>query len=294
MSKQRNTDLVKAIKEKGESLEAEMSFFDHLEVLRWHLIRSAVAIVVFASLAWTYFDYIFNTIIMGPTKANFWTYRMMCLLNNKLHIDTGYCITQDIPVTLLNTYMAGQFTLQMNGSLLLGIGLGVPYLLFELWRFIKPGLKETEVKSASGFVFYSSVLFIIGALFGYYIILPVSITFLFGFVVSNDIINQITTDNYLTFIATLTIGAGVIFELPVVVFILSRIGILTPAFMRSTRRYAVVVILIIAAVVTPTPDMVTMLIVAFPLFFLYELSIMVSQRVDNRRKKEEAEFYGHS
>jgi sec-independent protein translocase protein TatC len=178
----------------------------------------------------------------------------------------------------------------MNGSLLIGIGLGVPYLLFELWRFIKPGLKEVEVRSASGFVFYSSVLFALGVLFGYYIILPVSITFLFGFVVSGNIVNNYSIDNYLTFIATLTIGAGIIFQLPIVVYILSRISILTPKFMRSTRRYAVIIILIIAAVVTPTPDIITMMIVAFPLFILYELSILVSQRVETKRKKEEADF----
>lgn len=291
MAKKRNTDLVKAIKERTESPEAEMSFFDHLEVLRWHLIRSAIAIVVFASLAWTYYDFIFNTIILGPKKADFWTYRMACMLNNKFNIDSGYCITKDIPFSLLNTSVAGQFTLQMNSSLMLGLILGAPYLLFELWRFIKPGLKDVEIRSANGFVFYSSMLFLVGILFGYYIILPVSMTFLFGFVVSPDILNQVTTDNYLTFVSTLVIGSGIIFELPILVYILSKMTILTPKFMRSTRRYAIVINLIIAAVVTPTPDIITMMIVATPLLVLYELSILVSQKVDNQRKKAEAEFY---
>lgn len=291
MSKKRNTDLVKAVKEKGESLEAEMSFFDHLEVLRWHLIRSSIAIVVFTCIAWSYYDFIFNSIIMGPKKADFWTYRMMCLLNEKFNIDTGYCITKDIPFSLLNTYMAGQFTLQMNSSLMIGLVLGGPYLLFELWRFIKPGLKEVEVRSANGFVFYASLLFILGILFGYFIICPVSINFLGGYIVSSDIVNSITIDNYLSFVGTLTLGSGVIFELPILIYILSKMGIMTPKFMRSTRRYAVVVILIVAAVVTPTPDIVTMMIVAFPLFVLYELSIIVSQRVDNQRKKADAAFY---
>jgi len=291
MAKKRNTDLVKAIKERTESPEAEMSFFDHLEVLRWHLIRSAIAIVVFASLAWTYYDFIFNTIILGPKKADFWTYRMACMLNNKFNIDSGYCITKDIPFSLLNTSVAGQFTLQMNSSLMLGLVLGAPYLLFELWRFIKPGLKDVEIRSANGFVFYSSMLFLLGILFGYYVILPVSMTFLFGFVVSPDILNQVTTDNYLTFVSTLVIGSGIIFELPILVYILSKMTILTPKFMRSTRRYAIVINLIIAAVVTPTPDIITMMIVATPLLVLYELSILVSQKVDNQRKKAEAEFY---
>jgi sec-independent protein translocase protein TatC len=292
MSKKRNTDLVKADREEEEeSPEAEMSFFDHLEVLRWHIIRSVIAIIVFASLAWTYYTPIFNNIILGPKRADFWTYRMFCLLDEKLHINTGYCITKDIPFSLLNTQPAGQFTLMMNSSLLIGLIFGAPYLLFELWRFIKPGLKDVERKSANGFVFYASLLFISGILFGYFIICPVSISFLTGFIVSSDIVNSFAVDEYMSFVGTLTLGTGIIFELPILIFILSKMSIMTPKFMRSTRRYAVVAILVIAAVVTPTPDVVTMMIVATPLFGLYELSIMVSQRVENQRKKAEAAFY---
>lgn len=285
-------DLVKTIKEKAQaSTDVEMSFFDHLEVLRWHLIRSAVAIVVFAGIGWTYYDYIFNEIILGPKKASFWTYRMMCSLNDQFNIGPDFCITKDAPFSLLNTDMAGQFTLQMNSSLMIGLILGFPYMLYELWRFIKPGLKEVEVKSANGFVFYASLLFILGIMFGYYIISPLSVTFLAGYVVSPEIQNSISIDSYLSTVATLTLGTGVVFELPIVIYILSRMGIMTPKFMRSSRRYSTVLILIIAAVVTPTPDITTMLTVSFPLFLLYEVSIIVSERVEKRRKKAEADFY---
>jgi len=285
MSEKRGKSLIESIKDKGKSMEAEMSFFDHLEVLRWHLIRSAVAIVIFTGFAFSYYDFIFDQIIMGPKNPQFWTYRMMCSLSERFDLGPDFCIT-DIPFNIINTDMAGQFTLQLNSSLLIGLIFGFPYLLFEIWRFVKPGLNPNEKNSASGFVFWASLLFIIGILFGYYIIAPLSINFLANYTVSTIIQNQITIDSYLSSVATLTLGAGITFELPIVIFILSKLGIMTPAFMRSTRRYAVIIILIIAAVVTPTPDILTMLTVSFPLFLLYEISILVSARIDRKRKKE--------
>lgn len=285
MSENRGKSLVESIKEKGKSMEAEMSFFDHLEVLRWHLIRSAVAIVIFTGFAFSYYDFIFDQIIMGPKNPDFWTYRMMCALTERFNLGPDFCIT-DIPFNIINTDMAGQFTLQLNSSLLIGLIFGFPYLLFEIWRFVKPGLNPNEKNSASGFVFWASLLFLLGVLFGYYVIAPLSINFLANYTVSSIIQNQITIDSYLSSVATLTLGAGITFELPIIIFILSKLGIMTPEFMRSTRRYAVVIILIIAAVVTPTPDLLTMLTVSFPLFLLYEISIGISARVDKRRRKD--------
>ncbi|WP_069659177.1 twin-arginine translocase subunit TatC [Arcticibacter eurypsychrophilus] len=284
MSENKRKSLIESIKDKGKTIEAEMSFFDHLEVLRWHLIRSAIAIVLFTSLSFIYYDFIFDTIIMGPKNPQFWTYRMMCIVGEKFNLGPDFCI-KDIPFNIINTDMAGQFTLQMNSSLLIGLIFGFPYLLYEIWRFIKPGLNPNEKNSASGFVFYASMLFILGILFGYYIIAPLSINFLANYTISSIIQNQITIDSYLSSVATLTLGAGITFELPIVIFVLSKLGIMTPTFMRATRRYAVVVILIIAAVVTPTPDILTMLTVSFPLFLLYEVSIGVSARVDKKRNK---------
>ena len=266
-------------------MEAEMSFFDHLEVLRWHLIRSAAAIVLFTSLSFIYYDFIFDKIILGPKSPSFWTYRMMCSIAERFELGADYCV-KEINFNIINTDMAGQFTLQINSSLLMGLVLGFPYLLYELWRFIKPGLTDKERTSASGFVFYATLLFITGILFGYYIIAPLSINFLANYTVSSVIQNQITIDSYLSSVATLTLGSGIVFELPILIFILSKIGIMTPTFMRSTRRYAVVIILIIAAIITPTPDVLTMLTVSFPLFILYEISILISARVEKRRNRE--------
>jgi sec-independent protein translocase protein TatC len=287
MSDTKKKSLLGAIKEKGKSLEAEMSFFDHIDVLRKHLLRGILVIVIFTCGAFWFSDFIFHEVIMGPKNPDFWTYRMMCKLAAALPnlIGSDFCITH-IDAKIINTEMAGQFTLQINACLMVGIILGIPYLLFEIWLFIKPALHDKERKSASGFVFFASSLFIIGLLFGYYVVCPLSINFLTNFTVSKEIENTFTISSYLSSVATLTIGSGIIFQLPVVIFILSKVGVMTPAFMRQKRRYAVVIILIIAAIVTPTPDIITMLVVAFPLFILYEVSIFISANIEKKRNKE--------
>ncbi len=275
--------LVDTIREKGKNMEAEMSFFEHLEALRWHLIRASIAVLVFTGLAFYFYDFIWNKIIMGPMDVHFFTYRAMCRLGDILHMD-GFCITK-IPGHLINTEMAGQFTLQINSSIIIGIVLGFPYLLWEIWQFIKPALHEKERKAASGFVGYASFLFIVGVMFGYYVIAPESIAFLANYQVSTAIENMFSIDSYLSSVTTLTLATGVVFELPILVYILSSLGILTPLFMRSTRRYAIIVILIVAAIITPTPDMLTMSIVSAPLLVLYEVGIIVSSIVEKRRIK---------
>jgi sec-independent protein translocase protein TatC len=276
--------IIKAIKDKTNDLEVEMSFFDHIEILRWHLIRSCIAILIFTCLAFYYYDFVFDKIIMGPKKPDFWTYRMLCKLGDYLN-RPGFCI-KEIPGKIINTEMAGQFTLEINSALIIGITAGFPYLLWEIWRFIKPALHEKERKAATGFVFYASLLFLLGILFGYYVVTPESISFLANLSVSKEIENTFTIDSYLSSVATLTLATGVVFELPILVYILANLGILTPKFMRSGRRYAVVAILIIAAVITPTPDMMTMGIVSVPLFVLYEVGIVVAGSVEKRKLKK--------
>ena len=292
MSDNKAKDLIDSIKKKGKSLEAEMSFFDHLDVLRKHLLRTLAVVTVFVCASFYFSEFIWSDIIMGPKKADFWTYRMMCNLVETLPslIPQEFCI-KVIDAKLINLEMAGQFTLLMNSSITAGLILGVPYLLFEIWLFIKPALLDTEKKSASGFVFFASMLFFAGVLFGYYIIAPLSINFLLTFTVDPTIANTITIDSYLSLILTLALGSGIIFQLPVVIYILSKLGIMTPQFMRKSRRYAIVLILIVASVVTPTADPYTMLIVAFPLFLLYELSIMISANIQRKKLKAETSLY---
>jgi sec-independent protein translocase protein TatC len=285
--------LIGAIRKGGEAEEGEMSFFQHLEALRWHLIRSALAILIFAIFSFIYYDDIFDNIIMAPTKTNFWTYRMMCNAGEALQKLSSYfqaksfCV-QQINVKLMNTELAGQFNLQLNSSIMIGIILGIPYILFELWRFIRPALHEKERKAASGFVFYCSLLFFLGVLFGYYVVTPLSVRFLASYTVSDSIENRFDIGSFISSITMLTLIAGLVFQLPIVVYILSSLNILTPKFMREKRRYATIIILVLAAVITPSPDALTMMIVALPLFLLYELSIVVSAVVQRRRLKEEA------
>ena len=276
-------DLVKAIKEKGTTLEAEMSFFDHLEALRWHLMRAAISVVIFTGLAWYFYDFIFTKIIMAPFDGDFWTYRMMCKFGS------SFCITH-INGTIINTDMAGQFMMKLNSTILMGIIAAVPYILWEIWRFIKPALLDKERRAASGFVFYASILFVIGILFGYYVIAPESIAFLASYSISPTIHNEFTISSYLSMVATITLIIGIVFELPILIYILASIGILTGTFMRKTRRYSVVILLIVGAIISPSPDFLTTMIATVPLFALYEVGIVVASVVEKRRLKKHEEI----
>ncbi|MFI5160840.1 MAG: twin-arginine translocase subunit TatC [Sphingobacteriales bacterium] len=287
--------IIGAISNKGKNLEGEMSFFDHLETLRWHLIRSALAIVLIAIIAFAFYHEIWDGIVMAPAHPEFWTYRMMGKLGDFLHSVIPWIGAEgfhvgDIKLSLLNTELAGQFTLQINSSIMIGLTLGIPYVLYELWRFIKPALHEKERKSARGFVFYSSLLFALGVMFGYYVVTPLAVKFLAGYKVSDSIQNLFSIDSYVSTVTTLTLASGVAFQLPILVGILANLGILTPKFMRDKRRYAIVLILILAAFITPTPDALTMLVVAAPLLLLYELSIRVAVVAQKRRNRRNADI----
>ena len=276
--------LVKAIKDKGKNLEAEMSFFGHLEALRWHLMRAAASVIIFAIIAFCNFQFIYQNVIMGPFDPKFWSYKMMCYLGTLFHID-GFCITK-INGILISTEVGGQFMLQLNSSVLIGVICAIPYILYELWRFIKPALHENERKAASNFVLYSSALFIVGILFGYYILAPESVVFLANYTVSPDIHNQFTIGSYLSIVSTVTLLTGIVFELPIFIYILASIGFLTAGFMRNTRRYAILIIMIVGALISPSPDVLTTTLATIPLLVLYEVGIMVAAVVEKRRLKK--------
>ena len=197
----------------------------------------------------------------------------------------GFCVEKTIKFDLINTDLAGQFNLQLNSSIMIGLILGVPYLLYEIWKFIKWHCL-TRRKAASGFVFYSSSLFMLGVLFGYYVITPLSIRFFASYTVSSAIKNIFAIDSFISSETMLTLLAGLVFQLPIVVYILSSLGILTPKFMRDKRRYAVIIVLILAAIITPSPDALTMLIVAKG---FSAVGITVSAVVQRRKKKQEEE-----
>jgi sec-independent protein translocase protein TatC len=276
--------IIRAFTNKEKSLEGEMSFFDHLEALRWHLIRSAIAVFIFFILAFWKYPWIYQNIIMAPMNPNFWSFRMMCSLSHVLSIH-GLCIDK-INGQIINTEVAGQFLLQINSSFMIGIILGIPYILWEIWKFIKPALLEKERKAASGFVFYASMLFITGILFGYYILVPESIAFLAGYTVGPNINNMFTVSSYLSIVGTITLLTGILFELPIFIYILASAGILTGSFMRRTRRYAIIIIMVVGAIVSPSPDILTTTLATVPLLVLYEVGIVIASRVEKKRLKK--------
>ncbi len=275
---------------KEEETGKEMSFLDHLEELRWHLIRAAVAIVFFMIFAFIYIEEIYETVILGPSKVDFWTYRMMCKLGTAVGAP-GLCVDK-LQFSLMSREVSGQFIMAFTSAAIIGLVFAFPYVFWEIWRFVKPGLKPKESKSARGAVFYVTFLFFSGVLFGYFIVSPLAINFLVNFQISKSIENQFDIGSYISLLATLTLACGVAFQLPVAIFVLTKIGVIGPQFMRTYRKHAVVVILIVSAVITPSPDVTSQLLVAFPLYILYEVSIIISAREEKRRLADLAEEGG--
>lgn len=272
---------------KPENPEAEMGFFDHVEALRWHLLRSVIAIVICASLVGYFYDIVFDKIILGITSKDFPTYKLMCDVGQKLHLES-ICIDKDIPLVLQNISMFGQVTLLFQYSLIIGLVLAFPYLIFELWRFVAPALSAEQQKKTSAIILACSFFFFIGVAFCYFIIIPFSVNFAVGFSISSKIQNNFTIENYIDFFTVMLLAIGMVFELPMIVYFLSRLGILSANTMRGVRRYAVVVILIVAGVLTPSPDVFTQALVAVPIYMLYELSIFIAARNDRKRAAEMA------
>lgn len=267
--------------------EKEMSFIDHLEELRWHLIRSLIAIMALAIVAFISVDFIFNTVIFGPAKPDFWTFKVLCQLGDLIN-SKAICI-EEIPFKIQSRKMTGQFTMHITSSFVIGIIVAFPYVFWEFWRFISPGLHLNERKLSRGAVFFVTLLFSMGVLFGYYIMSPLAVNFLANYQVSELVYNEFDITSYVGTISTLVLGSGILFQLPIVVYFLSKIGIVTPDLMRAYRKHAIVVILILGAMLTP-PDPLSQLLISFPLFGLYEMSILISRRVHKKRLKEELAY----
>lgn len=263
----------------------EMSFLDHLEELRWLLVRSSIAIVALAIAVYFVSDFIFDDIIFGPTRVDFVTYRFFCDASHYLGFAETICI-EELPFTIQNTSMEGQVNVFVWTCITAGFILGFPYLLWEVWKFISPALYESERKYAKVFVITASLLFFIGVLFGYYVIVPMSVNFVATFSVSSVVKNEFNLESYISMIKTSVIAGGLFFELPIIIYLLTKIGLVTPTFLQNTRKYAVVIVLIIAAIVTP-PDVVSQITVAVPMLLIYEISILISKLVVKKKEKNE-------
>lgn len=254
-----------------------MSFIDHIEDLRWHIIRSLIAIILGAIVIFVNSTWVFENIVLAPAKNSFPSYKIMCDMANFIHMPS-LCMDA-IELEFQNIALSGQFMMSFSISFMLGFVIAFPYVFWEFWRFIKPALSEKELKNARGIVLWISLLFFIGILFAYFVIAPFTINFFANYTLSPSFKNIITMQNYYDTLIDLILGVGVAFELPVVVFFLSKIGLLTPETMRSKRRYAILIIVVLAAIITP-PDIFSLVLVALPMLVLYQISIVISARVN--------------
>ncbi len=257
-----------------------MSFMAHLEELRWHLLRSAVAIVVAMVVAFLNKDFLFNTLILAPKSPEFFTNKLL----SDLAIITHMPIFQinEVPFELINITMSGQFLTHLWISFVVGLIVASPYVIWEIWLFIKPALHVEELKLARGAVLIISFLFVVGILFGYYFIAPLSINFLASYNLSSEVANMIKLSSYVNLLSSIVLASGIVFELPMFVYFFSQLGVLTPNGMKKYRKHAYVALLTLSAIITP-PDVFSQILICIPLVILYEFGIRISKRVHKRR-----------
>ncbi|MDG1452288.1 MAG: twin-arginine translocase subunit TatC [Polaribacter sp.] len=263
--------------------EKEMSFLGHLEELRWHLVRSASVVLIFGIFLFIFQKEVYENFLLAHRKSDFITYQLFCDFFNLFGLDSSFCRVS-FKDNLISLKPTQQLMNSIWSSFILGIILSFPYLLWELWKFISPGLTLKEVRNSKGFIFAASLLFFLGIAFSFYIIAPISIHFLYNYQITDLIQNNFTMDSHIGLVTNMLLGVSILFELPVLVFFLTKIGLITPAFLKKYRKHALVVVLIVAAIITP-PDVASQIIVTIPIVILYEVSIKVSKIVIKKQQK---------
>lgn len=279
LEKLADQELAKREERPYEEPEGEMTFLEHMEVLRWHLMRSVIAILVLGIVAFVSKDIVFGIIILGPSRPDFITFQWLCKLSELVNSDV-LCI-DELPFTLQSRKMTGQFTMHLMSSFLIGFVAAFPYVFWEIWRFIKPALYATEQKVARGTTFFVSILFFMGISFGYFVVSPLAINFLGHYSINDSIINEFDITSYVSTVTMLVLVCGLMFQMPVFAYYFSKIGLLHPLVMIQYRKHALIVILIVAAIFTP-PDVLSQILIAIPLFLLYQVSISISRTVTKR------------
>lgn len=279
-NKGRKKDTSKVNENDISANEKEMSFWDHLKEFRGHLVRSLLAILLFAIIAFINKSFVFNQIILAPKEADFITNKLLCQLGLLINIDY-FCIS-DFSLTIININMAGQFMTHMYISFMAGLVLAAPYIIYEFWKFVEPALYEHERKNSSGTVVVCSLLFLFGVVFSYFLIVPLALNFFGTYNVSADVANQIALGSYISTVVTVTISVGVVFELPVIIFFLTKAGLVSIDFLKKNRKYMLVIVLITSAIITP-PDVFSQVMVTAPLMVLYEFSILMARRASKKR-----------
>ena len=267
---------------KAESKEGEMSFWDHLRDLRGHIIRSLIAIVIFAIVAFLNKNFIFNHIILAPKEADFITNQLLCRLGTLINID--YFCVSEFSLSLINISMAGQFMTHMYISFMAGVVVAAPYIIYEFWKFVEPALYDHEKKNSGSTVIICSLLFLTGVVFSYYLIVPLALNFFGTYQVSTEVSNQISLSSYISTVVSVTISVGVVFELPVIIFFLTKAGLISIEFLKKNRKYMLVIVLILSAIITP-PDVFSQVLVTLPLMILYEFSILMAKRAIKKDQK---------
>ena len=252
----------------------QMSFLQHLDELRWRLVRIAIVVILFAAFIWVFQEWIMNNIFLSMRDKNFVSFRFLCSI-------LGVCV-EDTAVKMQSMTVSGQFNYAMMMSIMGGLVLSSPYIFYQIWSFVKPGLKINEIKAAKGIVFLVSLCFLLGIAFGYFVVAPLTITFFGSYQISKEIENNFTIGSYMGTIISTVFYTGLLFLLPIASFFLTHIGLITPTFLKKYRRHAIVVILIISAVITP-PDILSQIIVSIPIILLYEVGILFSKRAIKKR-----------
>ncbi|MBO9565873.1 MAG: twin-arginine translocase subunit TatC [Niastella sp.] len=270
----------------------EMSFIDHLEELRWHIMRSVLAILVGAIVVFIYIDWVFDTIIAGPLQANFYTYTALCKFSQWVGAGDTLCLPPPKVAELQTTTLGSQFMSSITMAFVGGFIFAFPYIFWEFWRFVKPALSPKELKSTRGAIFFVSIFFFLGVAFGYFLLAPFTFSFLANYTIGTKhiLVARPTLADYMENLIDIIIGSALAFQLPVVSYVLTRIGLITPNFLKTYRKYAYVAILVIAAIITPSPDWMSQMIVFLPLAFLYEFSIVISKRVFKKEEEKARDF----
>ena len=270
--------------EKQHNSPDEMTFLEHLEELRWHLVRASAAIIVSAIVVFANYRFIFDSILLKPKNPDFVTNRAFAWVAERFNSPELAINTK--PFELININLSGQFSTHLMIAIVGGIIVAIPYIFWEFWRFIKPALYEKERKHASGAVFFSSLLFFLGVGFGYFLIVPLTTHFFGSYQVSEQVANEINLNSYISSIASVVLGSGIIFELPIIIYFLSKVGIISSDFLRTYRKHAIIILLLLAAIITP-PDIFSMMLVTLPLVLLYELGIIIAGRIEKKRDRDE-------
>ena len=268
------------------SEEKEMAFLDHLEELRWHVVRAVAVVFICMIAAFIFVPWIFENIVFAPAKLDFPAFKYMCELG-KLTGLQELCVTE-LPFKIQSRNMTGQFMMSLTAAFVIGLIVSFPYVVWELWSFVKPGLQTKERKFSKGAVFAVSFLFLLGVGFGYYILSPMTIWFLATYSISPMIVNEFDITSYVSTLASLILGCGLLFQFPMVIYFLSKVGIVTPQLMRKYRKHSIVIILVLGAIITPSGDPFSLTVISLPLYMLFEISIYISSVVVKRKQKAEA------